>query len=105
MRTTLSSDIRAPGIAELFSPILVATQTISYPNGGPSFNVKELQAGNPLLQPEQAETVEGGIVLRVVKRMGRLLDERGRSTGVIPINIWDDSLCDPVGGEATVRSI
>jgi len=63
LRTTLSSDIRAPGIGELFSPILVSTQTTSYPNGGPSFNVHELQAGNPLLVPEQATTVSGGIVL------------------------------------------
>ncbi len=63
LRTTLSSDIRAPGIGELFSPILVSTQTISYPNGGPSYNIHELQAGNPLLVPEQATTVSGGIVL------------------------------------------
>ena len=63
LRTTLSSDIRAPGIGELFSPILVSTQTQSYPPGGPSFQVRQLQAGNPLLQPEQATTVSGGIVL------------------------------------------
>ena len=63
LRTTLSSDIRAPGVGELFSPILVSTQTTSYPNGGPTFNIHELQAGNPLLQPEQAETVSGGVVL------------------------------------------
>ena len=63
LRTTLSSDIRAPGIGELFSPILVSTQTQSYPPGGPSFQVRELQAGNPLLSPEQATTVSGGIVL------------------------------------------
>ncbi len=63
LRTTLSSDIRAPGIGELFSTTLVSTQTQSYPPGGPSFQVRELQAGNPLLAPEQAETVSGGIVL------------------------------------------
>ena len=32
------------------------------------------------------------IVLRQVKRMGRTLDENGRATGVVPINLWDDSL-------------
>jgi outer membrane receptor protein involved in Fe transport len=64
LRTTLSSDIRAPGIGELFlSPLLVSTQTQSYPPGGGSFSVKQLQAGNPLLVPEQATTVSGGIVL------------------------------------------
>ncbi len=63
LRATLSSDIRAPGVAELFSPILVSTQTQSYPPGGSSFSVKQLQAGNPLLVPEQATTVSGGVVL------------------------------------------
>jgi outer membrane receptor protein involved in Fe transport len=64
LRTTLSSDIRAPGIGELFlSPLLVSTQTQAYPPGGPNFSVKQLQAGNPLLVPEQATTVSGGIVL------------------------------------------
>jgi outer membrane receptor protein involved in Fe transport len=63
IRATLSSDIRAPGVGELFSPILVSTQTQSYPPGGPNFQVRQLQAGNPLLQPEQATTVSGGIVL------------------------------------------
>nr|WP_240189382.1 Lrp/AsnC ligand binding domain-containing protein [Nakamurella flavida] len=32
------------------------------------------------------------IVLRQVKRMGRLLDEEGRAVGVVPINIFDDLL-------------
>jgi iron complex outermembrane receptor protein len=63
VRATLSSDIRAPGIGELFSPILVSTQTQSYPPGGPNYQVRQLQAGNPLLVPEQATTVSGGIVL------------------------------------------
>jgi outer membrane receptor protein involved in Fe transport len=64
LRTTYSSDIRAPGIGELFlNPLLVSTQTQAYPPGGPNFSVKQLQAGNPLLQPEQAFTVSGGIVL------------------------------------------
>ena len=63
LRTTLSSDIRAPGVGELFSTTLVSTQNLAFPQGGPNFNVHELQAGNALLQPEQAETVEVGIVL------------------------------------------
>jgi iron complex outermembrane recepter protein len=63
LRTTLSSDIRAPGIGELFSPALISTQTVQYPPGGPSYNVHEGQGGNPALVPEQATTVSGGIVL------------------------------------------
>ena len=66
LRTTLSSDIRAPGVGELFSPILVSTQSgVQYPPtpGNPGYQVRQLQAGNPLLQPEQATTVSGGVVL------------------------------------------
>jgi iron complex outermembrane receptor protein len=63
LRATLSSDIRAPGVAELFANPLISTQTQQYPPGGPSFNVHFAQSGNRLLVPEQAETVSGGIVL------------------------------------------
>lgn len=66
LRVSLSSDIRAPGVGELFSPILVSTQSgVQYPPqpGNPGYQVRQLQAGNPLLQPEQATTVSGGIVL------------------------------------------
>jgi DNA-binding Lrp family transcriptional regulator len=54
-------------------------------------------------QLPQLQVVDRLIVLRVVKRMGRLINAGGRSTGVVPINIWDDPLCE--SGEATVRSI
>jgi iron complex outermembrane receptor protein len=63
VRATLSSDIRAPGIGELFSPPLISTQQVQYPPGGPSFNVHQGSGGNLGLKPEQAETVSGGIVL------------------------------------------
>jgi DNA-binding Lrp family transcriptional regulator len=32
------------------------------------------------------------VVLRQVKRMGRLLDENGNAVGAVPINLWDDLL-------------
>lgn len=40
----------------------------------------------------QLEVVDRLIVLRTVKRMGRLLDKSGRAVGVVPINLWDDLL-------------
>ena len=55
-------------------------------------------------QLPQLQVVDRLIVLRVVKRMGRLINEGGRSAGIVPINIWDDALCGADGGEATVRS-
>ena len=53
LRTTLSSDIRAPGIGDV-SPILVSTQTQSYRQAA-NFKVRQLQRSN-LLVPEQATT-------------------------------------------------
>jgi DNA-binding Lrp family transcriptional regulator len=38
------------------------------------------------------EVIDRLIVLRTVKRMGRLLDESGKAVGVVPINLWDDLL-------------
>jgi DNA-binding Lrp family transcriptional regulator len=38
------------------------------------------------------EVVDRLVVLRQIKRMGRLLDESGRAVGVVPINLWDDLL-------------
>jgi DNA-binding Lrp family transcriptional regulator len=43
-------------------------------------------------QLPQVEILDRLVVLRTVKRMGRLLDPSGRAIGVIPINIWDDLL-------------
>ena len=65
LRATLSSDIRAPGIGELFSNPLISTQNIAYPGGvgSKNYNVHYGAAGNSSLKPEQAETVSGGIVL------------------------------------------
>ncbi|CAN5200107.1 AsnC family transcriptional regulator [soil metagenome] len=32
------------------------------------------------------------VVLRQIKRMGRMLDENGNAVGTVPINLWDDLL-------------
>ncbi|HYV34989.1 MAG TPA: TonB-dependent receptor, partial [Gemmataceae bacterium] len=64
VRATLSNDIRAPGIGELYSSVLISTQQTSYPPGGPVFNVHQGSGGYPFLVPEQAETISGGIVLQ-----------------------------------------
>lgn len=37
------------------------------------------------------------VVLRTVKRMGRLVDTQGRAVGVVPINVWDAA---PTSGHA-----
>jgi iron complex outermembrane recepter protein len=63
VRATWSSDIRAPGVGELFSAVLISTQTVGYPPGGPTYNVHYGAGGNVALVPEQSTTVSGGIVL------------------------------------------
>jgi DNA-binding Lrp family transcriptional regulator len=46
-------------------------------------------------QLPQLQVVERLLVLRVVKRNGRLIGANGRAVGVVPINIWADQLCAP----------
>jgi len=43
----------------------------------------------------QVQIIDRLVVLRTVKRMGRLVDTEGRAAGVVPINIWDDTLAHP----------
>jgi iron complex outermembrane receptor protein len=62
-RATLSSDIRAPTVPELFSSPVIGTTSFNYPTGGPLFNTHFAQPGNPALVPEQATTISGGVVL------------------------------------------
>lgn len=38
------------------------------------------------------EIIDRRVVLRSVKRMGRLLDEHGRAIGVVPMDVWSDPL-------------
>jgi DNA-binding Lrp family transcriptional regulator len=45
-------------------------------------------------QLPQLRIVDRLIVLRTVKRIGRLVDAQGRAVGVVPIAIWEDSPAD-----------
>jgi len=63
VRTTLSSDIRAPAISELFAAPQFGTTSQQYPLGGPTYRINISSQGNPQLVPEQATTVSGGVVL------------------------------------------
>lgn len=46
-------------------------------------------------QLPQVRIVDRLVVLRTVKRMGRLIDAQGRAVGVVPINIWEHPLEHP----------
>lgn len=63
LRTSWSLDIRAPQIAELFSPGTLSAQNCRYPSNSLLYSCFALQGGNSGLQPEKAVTVSGGVVL------------------------------------------
>jgi iron complex outermembrane receptor protein len=64
LRGTLSADIRAPDVSELFSAPLFSVSQKTYPNpNSPEYEIYTANSGNPNLTPEEAVTVSGGVVL------------------------------------------
>jgi len=64
LRGTLSADIRAPDVSELFSKPLFGVSRYNYPPpNGPLFTAHVANSGNAALVPEQANTTTVGIVL------------------------------------------
>ena len=64
LRTTLSRDIRAPNVIELFSSSLLTTGQFLDPVTGVNSSVTSSSTGNPNLQPEKANTFSAGVVYR-----------------------------------------
>ncbi|HWB96052.1 MAG TPA: TonB-dependent receptor [Bryobacteraceae bacterium] len=63
LRTTWSTDIRAPDLFELFTPASFAHNTGIDPKTNKSVSLYTGNAGNANLVPETATTVSGGLVL------------------------------------------
>jgi len=63
LRSTWSVDIRAPSIQELFAPANVNTGSAVDPKTGKTQSIINNVLGNPVLAPEVARTISGGIVL------------------------------------------
>lgn len=61
LRGTVSRDIRAPNVPELYAGISQATASII--ENGVTAPIIAATSGNPALQPEKAKTYTGGIVL------------------------------------------
>jgi outer membrane receptor protein involved in Fe transport len=61
-RATRSRDIRAPGLDELFASGNTFIFGINDPVLGTSYNVQNIQGGNPNLKPEEADTLTFGVV-------------------------------------------
>ena len=63
-RLTRSRDIRAPNISELYENGGSSNTNVFDPVLGQSVQVREINAGNPNLQPEVANTLTGGFVFQ-----------------------------------------
>jgi outer membrane receptor protein involved in Fe transport len=64
LRGTLSADIRAPDVSELFSKPLFGVSRYNYPPpNGPLFTAHVANSGNAALVPEQANSFTVGVVL------------------------------------------
>src|SRR6201999_1523163 len=63
LRTTWSTDIRAPNIYELFTPPQYNRGTQIDPKTGKNVGAYSANSGNPNLVPEVATTISGGVVL------------------------------------------
>ncbi len=64
IRSTVSSDIRAPNLNDLFQPAGVTSSSYNDRlTGGSAQGMRLASRGNPLLTPEEAKTVTVGIVL------------------------------------------
>src|SRR6185369_1873876 len=63
-RSTLSSDIRAPNLNDLYQPVTIgSTSFTDLLTGGQAQGIKRFSQGNTLLEPETAKTFTAGIVL------------------------------------------
>jgi len=63
-RGTLSRDIRAPNLYDLYQPLRVATGGYADLLTGGNFSIQTRQLGNPNLTPEKSDTITFGTVLR-----------------------------------------
>jgi DNA-binding Lrp family transcriptional regulator len=55
-------------------------------------------------QLPRLRVVDRLVVLRAVKRSGRLLDSAGCAAGVVPFAVWDDSQCGQLDQSVSIRS-
>jgi outer membrane receptor protein involved in Fe transport len=63
-RSTLSSDIRAPNLNDLYQPVTIgSTSFTDRLTGGSAQGIKRFSQGNELLGPETAKTFTAGVVL------------------------------------------
>lgn len=112
-RGTISSDIRAPSLYELFKPL--TSQGVGFNdqhyqdpvtgNRGIQVNVNQLTGGNPNLVPEKARTYTAGIVLTPLPGLTASIDYYSVKidnaiTVISGIDLATQQLCEASGGSS-----
>jgi len=95
LRSTLSSDIRAPNLNELYKPASITSSSFSDRlTGGNNQGQRVSTQGNPLLTPEEARTFTGGIVFtpEFISRFSLAVDfyETRLTNAIVDIDYRDD---------------
>ncbi|WP_164156787.1 TonB-dependent receptor domain-containing protein [Sandarakinorhabdus rubra] len=84
VRATLSRDIRAPNLNELFSTGLSTLSSAVDPNDNVNVSIFSFASGNAALQPEKARTFTAGVVLQPA-----FIDRFSLSVDYYSINLSD----------------
>ena len=74
VRGTVSRDIRAPNLQELFSGGSPLGSNAIDPKTGQNVSIFSTTSGNPDLKPEKADTITAGVVLSPARRLNLSLD-------------------------------
>jgi len=74
LRGTLSRDIRAPNLAELFNPGTPVQSSANDPFTGNNVPIFSTTSGNINLKPEKADTISAGVILSPASRLNLSLD-------------------------------
>jgi outer membrane receptor protein involved in Fe transport len=95
-RSTLSSDIRAPNLNDLYQPVTIGSTSFTDKlTGGSAQGIKRFSQGNELLGPETAKTFTAGFVLTptFLPRFSLALDffETKLTNAIIPLGYDQDA--------------
>ena len=95
-RSTLSADIRAPNLNDLYQPVTIGSTSFTDKlTGGSAQGIKRFSQGNALLGPETAKTFTAGVVLTptFVPRFSLSLDffETRLTNAITPLGYDQDA--------------
>ncbi|MGN6358390.1 MAG: TonB-dependent receptor domain-containing protein [Novosphingobium sp.] len=104
-RGTVSSDIRAPSLYELFQPLTVQNAGFFDLHTNQQVNVPQFTGGNPNLVPEKARTYTAGIVLTPLPGLTASVDFysvkiNNAISQISGVDVVTQRLCENSGGNS-----